>query len=178
MNILLNTDGSPAGGKWSFDTENRERISIDITIPKIYTPHENDFVQEARTYVKQQFPENPGDVDIFLYPTTFETAHKAYDNFLDKRFKNFGTYEDAIVADEPFLFHAVISPLLNCGLLTPKYVIEKTLAYAKTEKLPLNTIEGFIRQIIGWREFVWGVYYYAYNKKITANYFDQYCEQF
>lgn len=171
MNILLTNDGSPVGGKWSFDSENRAAIPKNISIPDPYKPHSNTYIAEARAYVEKNFPDNPGKTDTFFYPTTFKTARAALDHFLHTRFAQFGTYQDAIVADEPFLFHSILSAVINCGLLTPAYVVEETIAYARRHKLPLNTVEGFIRQIIGWREFVWGVYVHGYAKQKDANYF-------
>lgn len=171
MNILLKTDGSPLGGKWSFDSENRAALPDTISIPHPYKPTCNAYLTEARTYVTKNFPDNPGETDTFLYPTTFKTARTGLDHFLKKCFAQFGTYQDAIVADEPFLFHSMLSAVINCGLLTPAYVIEETISYAQRHKLPLNTVEGFIRQIIGWREFVWGVYVHGYAQQKDANHF-------
>ena len=96
---------------------------------------------------------------------------KWLDNFIHNQLARFGLYQDAIVNDELFLFHSVLSPLLNVGLITPDYVVEKTLAYAKKNAVPLNSLEGFIRQIIGWREFVRAVYIVEGDKYQKANFF-------
>lgn len=176
MKILLNSNGSPMGGKWSFDTENRAAMPNTISIPEPYKPRANAYLTEARKYVEKHFQDNPGETHTFLYPTTFKTARAALDHFLHTCFAQFGTYQDAIVADQPFLFHSMLSAVINCGLLTPAYVVEETISYARRHKLPLNTVEGFIRQIIGWREFVWGVYVHGYDKQKDANYFRCTCK--
>ena len=170
LNILLTKQGKPVGGKWSYDTENREPIKDNIKIPKIYNPRKNKYVTEAQKYIKKHFAKNYGEPN-FNYPTTFDTAKKWFKDFLKKRFKNFGTYQDAIVADKHFLFHSVLTPVLNIGLLTPEYVVDETLKYAKKHSIPINSLEGFIRQVIGWREFVRAVYYHEGKKQAKSNFF-------
>ncbi len=171
LDVLVTKQGTPVGGKWSFDDQNRKPLPEGITIPTIYKPRTNRYVTEAKKYVQKQFPDNPGSVDSFIYSVTFATAHTWLDDFLQKRFKEFGPYEDAIDPDEPFLFHSLLSPLLNIGLLTPEQVLNKTIAYAKKHKIPINSYEGFIRQLIGWREYVRGVYIQVGNKQRKGNFF-------
>jgi len=101
---------------------------------------------------------------------THKDAEKWLNNFLKKRLYHFGAYEDAIQKGEPFLFHSVLSPLINIGLLTPEHVIEKTITYAKKHKTPINSLEGFIRQILGWREFIRAVYMLAGKKQKKSNF--------
>ncbi len=171
LQILVTKDGKPVGGKWSFDADNRKKLPQQLKIPKFYKAHANKWVDEAHNYVQKHFKNNYGNPDTFFYPTTFTTAKKAVDDFLQKRFAQFGPYQDAIVQDELVLFHSVLSPMLNIGLLTPAYVLDKTLAYAKKHKVPINSLEGFIRQLIGWREYVRAVYMLAGQKERKGNFF-------
>ena len=106
----------------------------------------------------------------FIYPTTFNEGKNWFNQFLKKRFSEFGPYEDAIVSEESILHHSVLSPLLNSGLLTPEYVVNKTLDFAERKKIPINSTEGFLRQIIGWREFIRGIYETDGTKQRTKNY--------
>jgi len=169
QNILVE-NGGPVGGKWSFDKENRLKIPKGMKIPSIPTIGINNYVNEAKVYVETYFSNNYGDTDNFIYPTTYKEAEKWLDYFLLHKLENFGSYEDAIQEKEAFLFHSVLSPLMNIGLLTPKKVIEKTVDYAKKKKIPLNSLEGFIRQIIGWREFVRAIYLLEGSKEKKMNF--------
>lgn len=170
LNILM-INGKPAGGKWSFDKENQERIPDSVKIPQAPKPHTNRYITEARQYVELQFPNNPGSIDAFIYPTNTPDAQKQFSHFLEHQLKNFGTYQDAIKKDESFLFHSILTPALNTGLLTPDYVVQETLEYAKKHKTPLNSLEGFIRQIIGWREFVRAMYHMYGEDQKKSNFF-------
>ena len=169
--ILVVRNGEPAGGKWSFDEENRLKYPKKQKPPAIRFPRDSDAWEEAQEYVKKHFPENYGRISTDIrYPLTFAQANSWLDQFLQNRFSHFGHYEDAIVSDEHFLHHSVLSPLLNAGLLTPKTVVDKALAYAHEHRIPFNSLEGFVRQIIGWREFVRGVYRVKGGKQRTRNY--------
>jgi deoxyribodipyrimidine photolyase-related protein len=105
-----------------------------------------------------------------LYPVTFQASTQWLDEFLERRFEDFGAFEDAILTQESVLHHSVLSPLLNVGLLTPQYVIEHSLRYASANGIPMNSVEGFVRQIIGWREFVRAVYEAQGSRQRTTNY--------
>lgn len=155
---ILIENGKPVGGKWSFDAENRKRLPQNCRLPSLPTSNSSSCIQEAQRYVDTHFPSAYGSHSPFLYPTTFALAEKWLDNFLNERFAFFGPYEDAIAKDESFLFHSVLSPLLNVGLLTPRQVLKKALDFAKKHKTPLASLEGFVRQIIGWREFMRATY--------------------
>lgn len=169
--ILLNEDGSPAGGKWTYDTENRLKYPATKKPPKVNFPSTNKYYKEAVKYVNENFSDNYGEINkSFIYPNTFEESKKWFNEFLEKRFSEFGSYEDAIVAEENILHHSVLTPMLNIGLLTPKYIVEETLNFSKKHKIPLNSVEGFIRQIIGWREFIRGVYETSGSIQRTKNY--------
>lgn len=158
MDILIDGDGDPTGGKWSFDDENRKKLPKDIKVPSIYKPEENEYVKEAKAYVEHHFLNNYGTLDDFIYPTTFDEASSSLDDFLEKRMKLFGDYEDAFVKDQHFLFHSLLTAPLNIGLLTPQQILDKTFELHKTHDFPINSLEGFVRQIIGWREFMRGIY--------------------
>lgn len=168
---ILVRNNRPVGGAWSFDSENRESLPERIKVPTVIKSRENKYTKEARQYVEKHFKKNPGYSKTFIYPTSHDSAKKWLDRFFKKRFAQFGPYQDAINTSHPFLFHSLLSPLLNTGLLTPDYVIEQTLSYAKKHKIPINSLEGFIRQIIGWREFVRMVYHLIGEKQAKSNFF-------
>ncbi len=168
---ILVEGGKPVGGKGSFDPENRRKIPKSLEIPKWPSPQSNPFIEESKRYVEKHFPRNPGSVEDFFYPVTHEDSERWLDCFLREKLNRFGDYQDAIVKEEPFLFHSVLTPMLNIGLLTPDQVIKETLSYAKEHSVPLNALEGFIRQIIGWREFIRAVYVLRGEEERTTNFF-------
>jgi deoxyribodipyrimidine photolyase-related protein len=171
LGILLNEDGSPVGGKWTYDTENRLKYPTLKKPPEVNFPSENKYYKEAVTYVNKHFPNNYGEINKHVIcPNTFDESKKWFKEFLEKRFPEFGNYEDAIVAGENILHHSVLTPMLNIGLITPKYIVEETLNFSEKHKIPLNSVEGFIRQIIGWREFIRGVYETSGSIQRTENY--------
>ena len=131
----------------------------------------------------QTFPDAIGSIDTLIYPTTHEQAKDWFQAFLKERFERFGDYEDAIVAGQSWLWHAVLTPMLNIGLLTPEHVVKETLAYADQHDIPVNALEGFIRQVIGWREFMRATYealgvkmrttnHWNHQRKIPASFYD------
>jgi deoxyribodipyrimidine photolyase-related protein len=156
LGLLVDDHGRPVGGKWSYDTENRKRLPRDVKVPPITWPEPPAEVRRAQQVFRARFPGALGDGDEFHYPICPEQASSMLDDFLDHRFAQFGAYEDAIHADQAFLFHSVLTPALNIGLLSPRQVIEAALRRA--DRVPLNSLEGFVRQIIGWREYMRGVY--------------------
>lgn len=169
--ILMMRNGEPAGGKWSFDTENRLKYPKKQKPPEVAFPARTDAWEEAHTYVEKHFSGNYGRIsDDIRYPHTFKQARAWLTQFFEKRFADFGPYEDAMVTTEHFLHHSVLTPMLNTGLITPAQVIEKALAFAQEQRIPLNSLEGFVRQIIGWREFIRGVYEIKGGKQRTRNY--------
>ena len=173
LNLLINNDGKPIGGKWTYDSENRLKYPRKKSPPKITFPTQNSFVKEAITYVNKNFSQNYGEVNgKFIYPTTFKESKDWLNQFLKIRFSDFGPYEDAIVVKEYVLHHSLISPILNSGLLTPEYVIDKTISFTEKNEIPINSLEGFLRQIIGWREFIRGIYAAEGTKQRTTNYWN------
>jgi deoxyribodipyrimidine photolyase-related protein len=169
--ILLDSAGKPLGGKWSFDAENRLKYPKTEKPPVVQFPSENRFVREARQSISKNYPENYGSIESdFIYPTTYEEAADWLDQFLEKRFYDFGKYEDAIVQQENILHHSLLSVLLNAGLLTPVQVLERVLGFAGKNEIPLNSLEGFVRQILGWREYIRGVYQWKGSAERTINF--------
>ncbi|MGQ9820113.1 MAG: cryptochrome/photolyase family protein [Candidatus Kapaibacteriales bacterium] len=170
-NILLDSNQKPIGGKWSFDRENRLKYPKNKKPPKVVTIKPNTFYSEAIAYTQKYFPENYGNLNTdFIYPTTFDESKTWLQNFFKTRFSEFGAYQDSIVLNETILHHSVLSPMLNVGLITSQYVVDKTLEYAGQHEIPINSLEGFIRQIIGWREFVRAVYELKGSWERTKNY--------
>ncbi len=170
-NILLDDKQKPIGGKWTYDDENRLKYPKGKTPPKIDFLNPNEFYSAAATYTQKYFRENYGKLNTdFIYPTTYAESKKWLNDFFKLRFSEFGAYEDAILANENMLHHSVLTPMLNAGLLTPQFIIDEALLYASNQEIPLNSLEGFIRQIIGWREFIRAVYELKGKEERTKNY--------
>jgi deoxyribodipyrimidine photolyase-related protein len=169
LNILLEA-GKPAGGRWTFDSLNRKRIPHGLYIPALPTCETNPYTQEAAEYVDSHFPEHTGASKDFRYPVTHREAGRWLDDFLETRLFYFGDYQDAMVQDNSFLFHSVLAPMLNIGLLTPQHIIDRTLAYVEDTPIPMNCLEGFLRQIIGWREFMRAVYLLRGEQQRASNF--------
>lgn len=171
LGILLEPDGKPIGGKWTYDSENRLRYPRKKVPPRLDFPDQNKFYKDAKIYVAKNFGKNYGELSARIhYPSTFEETAKWFDRFLEGRFREFGVYQDAIVSGESFLHHSVVSPMLNVGLITPKEIMEKVIDAAKEYQISLNSVEGFIRQILGWREFLRGIYQTKGSIQRTSNY--------
>ncbi len=176
-NILM--DGAePIGGKWSFDEENRKKLPKNYEVPMDMEYMDNDEIEAAMEWVAHLKCEIYGDVQVWI-PYTREAALVWLDNFLVQRFSEFGPYEDAISDEFVRINHSVLSPLINCGLITPQEVLDKTLVYSRKHDVPLNSTEGFVRQIIGWREFMRASYesdgiqmrnqnFFAHHKKLSS----------
>jgi len=183
-NILVDDMQQPHGGKWTFDAENRKKYPKDKQPPKVYFPSQSPFWTAAIAYVNTHFSENPGEISSNpTYPITHDEAQDWFDQFLTHRFFDFGIYDDAIVQGNSILNHGILSPLMNTGLLLPDRVVEETLNYAAKNAIPLNSTEGFVRQIIGWREFIRGMYvckgnfsrtknFWKFNRKIPSSFYD------
>jgi len=169
-NILLDASGNGIGGQWSYDADNRLKYPKTEKPPVVHVAKEDGYVREAKEYVEQFYPNNYGSIEKFIYPTSHEAAEKWLDDFLETRFEKFGIYEDAIVSNEHFLHHSVLTPMLNTGLLNPQQIVDKALQMGAKNNIPLNSLEGFIRQVIGWREFIRIVYEREGSKQRTKNY--------
>ncbi|WP_193609039.1 cryptochrome/photolyase family protein [Nocardioides lijunqiniae] len=156
LDVLVEADGSPVGGRWSFDEDNRRKLPRGHPVPEVARPERHPAVDEAIAWVKEAFPDAPGDPDAFAWPTSHAEAAAAYDDFLAQRFAEFGPFEDAISATHGFVFHSLLTPGLNVGLISPVEVLRGALAHA--DDVPLASLEGFVRQVIGWREYMRATY--------------------
>ena len=169
--VLLEKDGKPIGGKWTYDADNRAKFPKKEIAPTIPTSPANEFIKEAIHYVQKHFANNYGTINTnHLFAINFSDTEKWLDDFLKERFEKFGIYEDAIVVNEPVLHHSVLSPMLNIGLINPQQIIDQSITYAGANNIPLNSLEGFVRQIMGWREFIRIVYEREGVKQRTTNY--------
>lgn len=176
LGILIEND-APVGGKWSFDVENRKKIPKGTRIPTLTFPQQDRFASEAKHYVDSHFPNAWGPSSHLLYPWTREQSEQWLETFLRERFQSFGQFEDAMQQSETFLFHSVLTPMLNIGLLTPQQVLDQALLYYEraqgtANEVSLASAEGFIRQIMGWREYIHGVYQTMGRMQRTQNTWD------
>ncbi len=177
LGILVEKD-QPVGGKWSFDDDNRKKVPKALLgeIPALPTVKTDSIDEDAREYVEKKFADNPGNLTQLYYPTSHREAKKWLKHFLANRFELFGDYEDAIVEGESWLWHSVLTPCLNTGLLTPEEVVKATLDFAEKHEVPLNSLEGFVRQLIGWREFIRATYQDLGVKMRTTNHWNHHRE--
>ena len=168
---LLMDENKPVGGRWNFDIENRKapRAGMVFPTPCYFTPDQT--TSEVLTLVDAYFPNNFGSLEPFWFGVTHADAEAAFDRFIAKALPYFGDFQDAMVQRSSFLFHAVISLYLNIGLLDPRKVCTRVETAYRAGVIPLNSAEGFIRQIIGWREFVRGVYWQEMPNYLEQNHF-------
>lgn len=154
--ILMDGE-KPAGRRWNFDAENRHPLpKAGVVIPALPTALPDEITAATITEVAERFAGHPGGASEFWLPVTPETARDWLASFVAERLRDFGRYEDAMAKDEPFLFHSVLSPMLNIGLVTVAEVTDAALDAA--DEVPLASLEGFLRQVIGWREYMRGMY--------------------
>ncbi len=166
--ILMEGD-EPAGGRWNFDAENRKRLPKDLAVPLPYRAEPDAITREVMAMVATHFPNHWGSIEGFAWPVTAREAEAALDRFITERLAQFGDYQDAMAAQEATLFHSLLSTSLNIGLLLPGEVCRCAEAAWREGKAPLNSVEGFIRQILGWREYVRGLYWYAMPRYKALN---------
>lgn len=155
LDVLVEGDGAPVGGRWSFDEENRKKLPKDHPVPDVGWPSRHEAVEEAIGWVRARFPDAPGDPGTFAWATDHAEARASYRRFLAERLDQFGPYEDAVSVEHPFLFHSLMTPALNIGLLDPRDVLAQAL---EVDDVPLASLEGFVRQVIGWREYMRATY--------------------
>lgn len=157
---ILMDDGAPTGGRWNFDADNRQAFGSRgpglIPAPLRFPP--DAITRQVIAEVSAAFPELPGSLDHFAWPVTAIDAEAALADFIHHRLPDFGRWQDAMWPGQPFLWHSLLSPAMNLKLLDPRRVIAATLAAWESGAVPLAAAEGFIRQILGWREFVRGIY--------------------
>lgn len=180
---VLVQQGQPVGGKWSFDEENRQALDTKIAIPDLPSVSPSRETKSVIELVSREFAKHPGRADQYWMPATREEWLSWLKVFIDERLEKFGPYQDALSTRKPFLFHSVISPALNMGVLTPREVVRLVEDAFHDRGLPLNSVEGFIRQVIGWREFIRGVYqnfstqeessnFWGHQKKLSPHWYE------
>lgn len=159
----------PVGGKWNFDHENRKPAVDDLFMPKPIQFRPDDLTEDILDLVEAEFPDNFGTLRPFHFAVTRAEALRALNQFVDEALPSFGDYQDAMLANQKFLYHSILSPYINVGLLSPIEVCEKVEQAWHDGHAPLNAVEGFIRQIIGWREYVRGIYWFSGPEYVDSN---------
>jgi deoxyribodipyrimidine photolyase-related protein len=166
---LLMENGKPAGGAWNFDTDNRKALPKRHRTPPRLRFEPDHITREVITLVGRHFPQHFGNLEPFGWAVTRTGALEALAHFLSDCLPAFGDYQDAMRAGEPFLYHSIISPYLNIGLLTAREVLEAAVAEWAAGRAPINAVEGFVRQILGWREYVRGLYFHLMPRYPRSN---------
>ena len=167
--LLMTTDGKPEGGQWNFDKENRKPPKRGVNYPEPMHFAPDEITREVMTLVSNRFASHFGRLEKFALPVTADQARKALTHFIRTALPDFGAYQDAMVTGQDWLYHSWLSPALNLGLLTPLEVAQAAARAYAAGDVPLNAAEGFIRQIIGWREYVRGYYWMEMPDVATAN---------
>ncbi|MCS6837095.1 MAG: cryptochrome/photolyase family protein [Anaerolineae bacterium] len=171
LGLLLDAKGKPLGGQWTYDSDNRHKLPTAQPIPPDPSNYAHPTIDEARLYVRQHFPNHPGALDAWPYPIDSAGAMKALDAFLEQRLTHYGRYQDAISPRGDVLFHSLLSAPLNVGLLSPQQVVARTLEhYEANPHTPLASVEGFLRQVVGWREFMRAVYVRIGTRQRRSNF--------
>ena len=165
---LLIENNKPIGGKWTFDKDNRKKIPKTLNPPQIKKYKLSRHSLDLIPLINDIFEGHIGDLQTFNYPTTRKDALKTVDYFITHKLTQFGDFEDSVDSRSPFWFHSILSPMLNIGLITPDDIISKI---STLKDIPINSYEGYIRQIIGWREFMRGIYHHEYNNIHKSNFF-------
>lgn len=175
---VLIDNHQPEGGQWNFDHDNRESFGKsgpgELPPPKLFRPDAT--TREVIHLVDTRFSDHPGSLDHFQLPVTQQQAKAFLKNFIENILPHFGLWEDAMWTDEAFLYHSRLSAPLNMKLLNPRECVDAAVEAYRNGKAPLNSVEGFVRQILGWREFIRGVYWLKMPEYIEMNYFDHQLE--
>lgn len=169
---LLMDGKEPEGGQWNFDKENRKPMKDDLFVPKRKRFKPDEITKEVIELVEARFPDNFGSLEQFGWAVDRKGAEQALDDFIENAVGDFGDYQDAMVEGKPFLYHSLLSAYINVGLLDPLAVCRRVETCFKDGKVPINAAEGFIRQIIGWREYVRGIYWLKMPDYAGLNKFD------
>jgi deoxyribodipyrimidine photolyase-related protein len=168
----LMTDDQPEGGKWNYDADNRKKLPPDLNLPAGQGFAPDTITREIMSLVAKKFGGHFGDLDSFSWAVTREHALQAMHYFIDECLPDFGDYQDAMKSGEDFLFHSVLSPYINIGLLNPAEVCQAAISAYQQRSLPLNAVEGFVRQILGWREYIRGIYWLHMPVYASSNFLD------
>ncbi|MEL6582572.1 MAG: cryptochrome/photolyase family protein [Pseudomonadota bacterium] len=166
---LLMDGDQPEGGKWNYDHDNRRPAKGDLFMPTPARHDPDDVTAEVLALVEQEYPDTFGDLLPFWFATTRAGAEAAAERFMSEALPGFGDYQDAMLEGERFLYHSVLSVYLNIGLLDPLKLCQMAEAEYRAGRAPLNAVEGYIRQIIGWREFIRGIYFWSGPDYTTSN---------
>ncbi|WP_193552308.1 cryptochrome/photolyase family protein [Oleisolibacter albus] len=170
--VLLTPDGEPEGGQWNYDADNRKALPQGLSPPPRLRFLPDHITRDVLALVRRRFSHHFGDLEPFGFAVTAAQADAVFQHFLRHGLARFGDYQDAMAEGEETLFHAVISPYLNCGLLDAKAVVRAVEAEYRAGRAPLNAAEGFIRQILGWREYVRGIYWLKMPDYARSNHLD------
>ena len=172
--ILIDDDGKPLGGKWNYDAANRGSFGKEGPgqLPQPPKFRKSALTKEVLELVSRQFADHPGKLDDFNWPISPSQAERALEEFIEHRLPRFGQFQDALWSDQPFLYHSLLSTSLNLKLLAPRLVIERAEAAYHEGHAPLESVEGFIRQILGWREYVRGIYWHFMPGYLERNHLD------
>ena len=170
MNILMEGD-FPTGGRWNYDIENRVPPMENMDIPPLPSANNDKYVKQVIPAVNELFPDFFGTAENFYLPVTRKAAGLWFDDFVDKRLRLFGMYQDAMVKENWYMYHSVISPMMNIGLLDPLKTVKSVEDSYYNSNTPINSAEGFIRQVIGWREYVRGIYWSRMPEYREVNFF-------
>ncbi|MCY4329966.1 MAG: cryptochrome/photolyase family protein, partial [Endozoicomonadaceae bacterium] len=168
--ILMDED-QPVGGKWNYDAQNRKPPKEGLKIPKSYCTKVDNITRDVILLVEEQFADHFGDTEPFCFAVTREQALQALHLFIKQRLAYFGDYQDAMLEAEPWMYHSHISFYLNCGLLLPLECVKAAENAWLKGNVPLNAAEGFIRQILGWREYIRGIYWLKMPEYAEENFF-------
>jgi deoxyribodipyrimidine photolyase-related protein len=169
--VLMDQE-QPIGGKWNYDAQNRKPPRQGLQVPTSYEIKPDAITQQVLQLVAEEFSDHFGSLEPFSYAVTAEQARAALEQFVAERLPQFGDYQDAMLQNEAWMYHSHIALYLNCGLLLPMDCIRAAERAYQQGAAPLNAVEGFIRQILGWREFVRGLYWQRMPGYAEANYFD------
>ena len=169
--LLLEADDKPTGGRWNFDKENRKPAATDLFMPQPLRFSPDAITQDVLALIERRFPGNPGSLHPFEWAVTAEDAARQADTFFAHAMAQFGAYEDAMLTGERHLWHSILSPYLNSGLLDPLDLCRRAEAEYSAGRAPLNSVEGYIRQILGWREYMRGIYWREGPDYVQRNFF-------
>lgn len=173
--VLLDGE-APCGGRWNFDEDNREAFAGPLEAARIAAPLRfapDAVTREVLALVERRLPDNPGRTDSFAWPVTRADAARALDDFVEHRLADFGRHQDAMQRGRPFLAHSLLAPAMNLKLLDPRAIVARAESAYRTSRASIAAVEGFIRQVLGWREFIRGIYWregerYAQTNALAA----------
>jgi deoxyribodipyrimidine photolyase-related protein len=156
--LLVDAADQPTGGQWTFDEDNRKKMPANVHVPELTSYAKDSYYHEALDYVKRLFPNAWGKLEAPIYPLDSEQSRTWLHRFCEERLDSFGTYQDAMHPQHRFGFHSVLTPILNIGLIQPQEILKTVIEIGQAKGIEINNIEGFVRQVMGWREYIRAVY--------------------